>query len=444
MEVMKPFVVARLCRSAVAVHRFIKDNLVLHAAASVAHARARVAISGAEKAEINASTVVIDALSPALSTTVSVAISEQMLQISKGKIKRRLCLGNISCVGPAGHYFFWVCTQEEMSRKVTLQVFGTNAPARTKQPAEYITDVQSVEMVKESTDGDWLAAIVMNTEGTHFLAPTWLNRDGLGDPLATLREGDIIRVGSTRDSRWSPDVRVLERLRVRKFRNDTREQVPVWYKLYDPGVTYTLDDEITVLRIDTALDVTSVTRPYAGQTSGAGDAISLTKRHTVIAYNRDEARVYPLYRVAHRPEQTRSWIHFELGPDVRSVDAVRLKAYSVEQPVAPSHLRDEPFAEHELHDPSCIVLSVKGATGPVRNPEPHVNGAFAVLHAGTHAVDGARRHYERAEHGAIAHMKLSQALGVGGRLQLALIDLAGHSVHGAVVQLWLEVDTTHT
>ena len=34
-----------------------------------------------------------------------------------------------------------------MSRKVTLQVFGTNAPANTRQPAEYITDVQSVEMV---------------------------------------------------------------------------------------------------------------------------------------------------------------------------------------------------------------------------------------------------------------------------------------------------------
>ena len=148
--------------------------------------------------------------------------------------------------------------------------------------------------------------------------------------------------------------------------------------------------------------------------------------------------------MAHRPEPTRSHIHIELGPDVRSVDAVRLKAYSVEQPVAPSHLRDEPFAQHALHDPSCIVLSVKGATGPVRNDEPHVNGAFAVLHAGTHAVDGARRHYERAEQGAIAHMKLSQAVGISGRLMLGLVDLAGHTVHGAVVQLWLEVDTTHT
>jgi hypothetical protein len=207
---------------------------------------------------------------------------------------------------------------------------------------------------------------------------------------------------------------------------------------------YTPGKEITVLRIDTALDVTSVTRPYTGQTSGVGEEIPLRKRNEVISYDRDRPHVYPLYRVAHTPAPTRSWIHIELGPDVQSVDAVRLKAYSVEQPVAPSHLRDEPFGKHELHDPSCIVLSVTGATGPVRNDEPHVNGAFAVLHAGTHAVDGARRHYERAEHGAIAHMHLSQALGVGGRLMLGLTDLAGHSVHGAVVQLWLEVDTTHT
>ena len=121
-----------------------------------------------------------------------------------------------------------------MSRKVTLQVFGTNAPANTRQPAEYITDVQSVEMVKESADRDWMAAIVMNTKGTHYLAPTWLNDlIKLGpngslitdDPLAKLRVGDIIRVGSARDSRWSPDVRVLEKLRVRKFLNDTGEMI---------------------------------------------------------------------------------------------------------------------------------------------------------------------------------------------------------------------------
>ena len=434
----------------------------MHAAASVAHARARVAVSGAKEAEISASAVVIDALSPALST-VSVATSEQMLQISKGKINRRLCLGNISCVGPAGHYFFWVCTQDEMSRKVTLQVFGTNAPARTKQPAEYITDVQSVDMVPMSGDDgklSWLAAIVKNS--THFLAPTWIlsNRSPFApgenwtgddlDPLAKLQEGDIIRVGSARDSRWSPDVRVLEKLQPASFRNNTGEDfldlggngAPLHNTIsFDVRL---LGRHVTVLRIDTALDVTSLTRPYQDQWRNIGDATPLQERKKVIAYNRDRPHVYPLYRVAHRPEPTRSWIHIELGPDVRSVDAVRLKAYSVEQSVAPSHLRDEPFAEHELHDPSCIVLSVTGATGPVRNPEPHVNGAFAVLHAGTHAVDGARRHYERAEHGAIAHMKLSQALGVGGRLMLGLIDLAGHSVHGAVVQLWLEVDTTHT
>ena len=93
--------------------------MLLHAAASVAHTRARVAISGTEEAEINASAVVIDALSPALST-VSVATSEQMLQISKGKIKRRLFLGHIACVGTARHYFFWHGAQDEMSRKVTL------------------------------------------------------------------------------------------------------------------------------------------------------------------------------------------------------------------------------------------------------------------------------------------------------------------------------------
>jgi len=348
-----------------------------------------------------------------------------------------------------------------MSRKVTLQVFGTNAPANTRQPAEYITDVQSVEMVKESADGDWMAAIVMNTEGTHYLAPTWLHDlIKLGpngslitdDPLAKLRVGDSIRVGSARDSRWTPDVRVLEKLRVRKFLNDTGEMISLvgqvgddwWGNSRSHGSTYSLTEEITVLRIDTALDVTSLTRPYQGQNRGIGDAIPLTQRHKVIAYNRDRPHVYPLYRVAHRPEPTRSSIHFELGPDVKSVDAVRLKAYAVEQPVAPSHLRDEPFAEHELHDPSCIVLGVKGATGPVRNDVSRVNGAFAVLHAGTHAVDGARRHYERADQGAIAHMRLSQSVGIGGRLELWLVDLAGEPVHGAGVQLWLEVDTTHT
>ena len=335
-----------------------------------------------------------------------------------------------------------------MSRKVTLQVFGTNAPANTRQPAEYVADVQSVEMVKGSGGGDWLAAIVMNTEGTHYLAPTWLHDHvGVDDPLAKLREGDIIRVGSARDSRWSPDVRVLEKLRVRKFRNDTETLLSVSKSppyLVHYGSTYTIPEEITVLRIDIALDVTSVTRPYVGQTSGVGDAIPLQNRQSVLAYNRDRPHVYPLYRVGHWPEPTRSWIHIELGPDVKSIDAVRLKAYAVEQPVAPSHLRDEPFAQHELHDPSCIVLSVTGATGPVRNDEPHVNGAFAVLHAGTHAVEGARRHYERADQGAIAHMRLSPSLGIGGRLMLGLVDLAGQSVHGAVVQLWLEVDTTHT
>ena len=90
------------------------------------------------------------------------------------------------------------------------------------------------------------------------------------------------------------------------------------------------------------------------------------------------------------------------------------------------------------------MLGVKGATGPVRNDVSRVNGAFAVLHAGTHAVDGARRHYERADQGAIAHMRLSQSVGIGGRLELWLVDLAGEPVHGAGVQLWLEVDTTHT
>ena len=343
-----------------------------------------------------------------------------------------------------------------MSRKVTLQVFGTNAPANTRQPAEYITDVQSVEMVLNG--GVWGAAIVKNTEGTHFLAPTWLfnlnDPDWTGDdpdPLAKLREGDIIRVGSARDSRWSPDVRVLEKLRPAKFRNSTGEKEVIIGKdnvrfsdqTWLP-TKFFLGQEVTVLRIDTALDVTSLTRPYQGQNRGIGDAIPLTQRHKVIAYNRDRPHVYPLYRVAHRPEPTRSSIHFELGPDVKSVDAVRLKAYAVEQPVAPSHLRDEPFAEHELHDPSCIVLGVKGATGPVRNDVSRVNGAFAVLHAGTHAVDGARRHYERADQGAIAHMRLSQSVGIGGRLELWLVDLAGEPVHGAGVQLWLEVDTTHT
>ena len=339
-----------------------------------------------------------------------------------------------------------------MSRKVTLQVFGTNAPAKTRQPAEFITDVQSVEMVPMRADADapleWLAAIVKNTEGTHYLAPTWLqNLPGVvnAEPnaLAKLREGDIIRVGSARDSRWSPDVRVLEKLRVRKFRNDSGDRLGFIHQHGD-GTTYTHPEEVTVLRIDTALDVTSVTRPYEGQTSGVGDAIPLQRRSAVVAYNRDRPHVYPLYRVGHWPEPTRSWIHIELGPDVKSIDAVRLKGYAVEQPVAPSHLRDEPFAQHELHDPSCIVLSVTGATGPVRNDEPHVNGAFAVLHAGTHAVEGARRHYERADQGAIAHMRLSSSLGIGGRLMLGLVDLAGQSVHGAVVQLWLEVDTTHT
>ena len=62
-----------------------------------------------------------------------------------------------------------------MSRKVTLQVFGTNAPAETRQPAEYIFDVQSVEMVLDIGGSvEWLAAILKNTEGTHYLAPTWL------------------------------------------------------------------------------------------------------------------------------------------------------------------------------------------------------------------------------------------------------------------------------
>ena len=344
--------------------------------------------------------------------------------------------------------------KNEMSRKVTLQVFGTNAPAETRQPAEYIFDVQSVEMVTDNGSVGWFAAILKNTEGTHYLAPTWLqNLTGLPepDPLAKLREGDIIRVGSARDSRWTPDVRVLEKLRVRKFRNDTGEKISIGQdlgaiRIVDKGATHEHPEEITVLRIDTALDVTSVTRPYMKQTSGVGDEIALDKRDRVRAYgrNRNRPHVYPLYRVAHRPEPTRSWISIELGPDVRSVDAVRLKAYAVEQPVAPSHLRDEPFARHELHDPSCIVLSVTGATGPVRNDEPHVNGAFAVLHAGTHAVDGARRHYERVDHGAIASMELSAAVGIGGRLFLGLKDLAGQAVHGAVVQLWLEVDTTHT
>ena len=334
-----------------------------------------------------------------------------------------------------------------MSRKVTLQVFGTNAPAKTRQPAEFIADVQSVEMVPMRADADapleWLAAIVKNTEGTHYLAPTWLSPSpSVPDPLVKLREGDIIRVGSARDSRWSPDVRVLEKLRVRKFRNDTGDTLRFFENI--GRTTYTHSEEMTVLRIDTALDVTSLTRPYEGQTSGVGDAISLQQRDKVIAYNRDRPHVYPLYRVGHWPEPTRSWIHIELGPDVKSIDAVRLKGYAVEQPVAPSHLRDEPFAQHELHDPSCIVLSVTGATGPVRNDVPHVNGAFAVLHAGTHAVEGARRHYERADQGAIAHMRLSSSLGIGGRLMLGLVDLAGQSVHGAVVQLWLEVDTTHT
>ena len=339
--------------------------------------------------------------------------------------------------------------KNEMSRKVTLQVFGTNAPAETRQPAEYIFDVQSVEMVTDNGSVGWFAAILKNTEGTHYLAPTWLqNLTRIPwDPLAKLREGDIIRVGSARYSRWTPDVRVLEKLRVRKFRNDTGERISIKQDLgayLDNGATHEHPEEITVLRIDTALDVTSVTRPYIDQTSGVGDEIALDKRNLVRAYGRNSPHVYPLYRVAHRPEPTRSWISIELGPDVRSVDAVRLKAYAVEQPVAPSHLRDEPFARHELQDPSCIVLSVKGATGPVRNGEPHVNGAFAVLHAGTHAVDGARRHYERADHGAIASMELSAAVGIGGRLSLGLKDLAGQAVHGAVVQLWLEVDTTHT
>ena len=51
-----------------------------------------------------------------------------------------------------------------MSRKVTLQVFGTNAPAETRQPAEYIFDVQSVEMVLDIGGSvEWLAAILKNT-----------------------------------------------------------------------------------------------------------------------------------------------------------------------------------------------------------------------------------------------------------------------------------------
>ena len=57
---------------------------------------------------------------------------------------------------------------------------------------------------------------------------------------------------------------------------------------------------------------------------------------------------------------------------------------------------------------------------------------------------GSQRHYERADNGALASMELSAAVGAGGRLELDLVDLAGQPVHGAVVQLWLEVDTTHT
>ena len=48
----------------------------------------------------------------------------------------------------------------------------------------------------------------------------------------------------------------------------------------DYGQMYTHSEEITVLRIDTALDVTSVTRPYMKQTSGVGDEIALdNSRH---------------------------------------------------------------------------------------------------------------------------------------------------------------------
>ena len=48
------------------------------------------------------------------------------------------------------------------------------------------------------------------------------------------------------------------------------------------------------------------------------------------------------------------------------------------------------------------------------------------------------------DNGTLASMELSAAVGIGGRLYLGLKDLAGQAVHGAAVQLWLEVDTTHT
>ena len=45
-----------------------------------------------------------------------------------------------------------------MCRKVQLQVFATNAPAKTRQPAEYICDVQSVEVVPTDITPDTSAS----------------------------------------------------------------------------------------------------------------------------------------------------------------------------------------------------------------------------------------------------------------------------------------------
>jgi hypothetical protein len=212
-------------------------------------------------------------------------------------------------------------------------------------------------------------------------------------------------------------------------------------------------------RLNTAVNCTHVHIPYKYKLHSSTDleaALSLRLRHTQRMFYKkpgsfdglsdaeigarfEECMPMPLYKVNKWLTNTGA-ISMKLDHGVKALNWIKLCGYSV------FNKRQVGFAHaHEQISDDWVTLRIDGVDGDVVSNNTQANGAFAVLHVGSHGDNsvGAIEYHAHDPDGLHSHVFECPQSNPSGELRLRFTDRQGGAAHFGRIHLWFKICVAH-
>ena len=336
-----------------------------------------------------------------------------------------------------------------------------------------VIDVFATHDTGSGYDDEWKAPVwsVTMHEGRAWVSnweTPWV-MSAFSDQTLDLEVGDLVRVGDVQSAGYTDYLTVIEKVPVTHIGSAIQNTAIKWG---DVGAVVPVD--LVQIVSDLAPQTAKFTFPTTGGTSISAFAYRLNvainatsppvvaeyrlipdsttadkaTRDKLLLQGRHEIRinetwadteakkcVFPLYKLRTPPDE----IVVRLDRGVKAVHWLKLIAYTL------MNKRQFGFQNaHEKHTDDWASLHIREVQGEVISNNAHANGAFAVLHTGSHddAKTGAIEIHEHEPTGLVTHY-FEQPRTDLRTLTLSYRDWDGQRAHLGRTHLWFKLCVSH-